>query len=475
MPSEWFLLVRDGTCPECGLAPSSVATASIGAALVEEAHRWAQMLLSNADSPSLAMQPAVGVWSALEYGGHARDTLTLFEERIRLALAAENQHFEYQDQDAEVRDGRYDEADPAILAGQLVANAERFKRLLGDIPRSGLATDGQPARRRTFRRRVAGPLCLARGPPSPSRCGAFRLSITAHSPQPGERTARGTNLPAMSPSSASTALVTGATRGIGKQVALGLARRGYDVAFTGRTQHEGDAARRPEAEGLPELKLVSGSLDATAAAIEALGQRAFPLAVDLLDRNQVLACGPAALDALGHIDVLCNNAIYVGPAGERLFLDTPADEIEKRLYGNVAAQLLLMQPIVRHMVEQGGGVVGNVTSGAGYAKPPARIGEGGWALTYGVSKAGFHRIVSQVLAEHERDGLRAYNLQPGAVATERVMAAGEKLEFVRRHAAPVEVVGDTIAHILTAPPGEFTNGGNLQVQDIARDMGTLPA
>jgi NAD(P)-dependent dehydrogenase (short-subunit alcohol dehydrogenase family) len=276
-------------------------------------------------------------------------------------------------------------------------------------------------------------------------------------------------------SSARTALVTGATRGIGKQVALGLARRGYDVAFTGRTRHDGDAARRPEAEALPELKVVTGSLDATKAEIEALGRRAVPLAVDLLDREQVLACGAAALDALGHLDVLCNNAIYVGPAGERTFLETPPEEIEKRLYGNVAAQLLLMLSVVRHMVERGEGVIGNVTSGAGYAKPPARIGEGGWALTYGVSKAGFHRIVSQLLAEHERDGLRAYNLQPGAVATERVMAAGEKLEFVRRHAAPVEVVGDTIAHILAAPPGEFANGANLQVQDIAREMGALPA
>ncbi len=272
-----------------------------------------------------------------------------------------------------------------------------------------------------------------------------------------------------------TALVTGATRGIGKQVALGLARRGYDIAFTGRTRHDGDAARRPEAEALPELKLVPGSLDATKAEIESLGRKAVPLAVDLLDREQVLACGASAIEALGHLDVLCNNAIYVGPAGERTFLDTPADEIEKRLYGNVAAQLLLMQSVVRHMVERGEGVVGNVTSGAGYAKPPARVGEGGWALTYGVSKAGFHRIVTQLLAEHERDGLRAYNLQPGAVATERVMAAGEKLEFVRRHAAPVEVVGDTIAHILAAPAGEFANGANLQVQDIAREMGTLPA
>src|SRR5262249_26590169 len=133
------------------------------------------------------------------------------------------------------------------------------------------------------------------------------------------------------------------------------------------------------------------------------------------------------------------------------------------------------QSIVRHMVERGEGVIGNVTSGAGYAPPPAAVGEGGWALSYGVSKAGFHRIATQLLAEHERDGLRVYNLQPGAVATERVVAAGEKLEFVRRHAAPVEIVGDTIATILTAPAGTYKNGGNLQVQDIARELGSLPA
>ena len=50
-----------------------------------------------------------------------------------------------------------------------------------------------------------------------------------------------------------TAIVTGATRGIGRASAIALAKLGYDVLVTGRTVHEGDAAKRPEAEALPEL------------------------------------------------------------------------------------------------------------------------------------------------------------------------------------------------------------------------------
>jgi NAD(P)-dependent dehydrogenase (short-subunit alcohol dehydrogenase family) len=270
----------------------------------------------------------------------------------------------------------------------------------------------------------------------------------------------------------STAIVTGATRGIGRATAIALARRGFDVAITGRTMHEGDAARRPEAAALPELTKVSGSLDSTAAAVEAEGRRCVPLVLDLLDRDALQRVAGEAIEALGHVDVLVNNAIYVGPAGEKRFLDTPVDEIEKRIFGNVAAQLVFTQPILRSMVERGGGVIANVTSAAGYLPPRAAIGEGGWALTYGVSKAGLHRIVDQLLAEHERDGLIAFNLQPGAVATERVLAAGEKLEFVAKHAAPVEKVGETIARILDAP-GEFDNGANIDVQAVAKQWGIL--
>ncbi len=274
---------------------------------------------------------------------------------------------------------------------------------------------------------------------------------------------------------AKTAIVTGATRGIGRASALALARLGYDVVITGRTQNEGDAAKRPEADALPELRVVSGSLTSTAAAIEAEGVRAIPLVLDLLDRDALQSVAEAAIDALGHVDVLVNNAIYVGPAGERRFLDTPVDEIEKRLYGNVAAQLVFLQPVLRHMVARGTGIIANITSGAGYNKPFASIGEGGWALTYGVSKAGLNRIAEQLVVEHGADGVRFYNLQPGAVATERVLAAGEKLAFVAKLAAPVDLIGEAIARILTAPRAAFMNGETIEVQDVARDWGILPA
>lgn len=255
-----------------------------------------------------------------------------------------------------------------------------------------------------------------------------------------------------------TALVTGATRGIGRQTAIALARRGYDVAVTGRTLQEGDA-------DLP------GSLASVAAAIEAEGRRAVPIALDLLDVDRLVPAAEEAIAGLGHVDVVLNNAIYVGRAGMALFLDTPPDEIQKRLFGNVTAQLLFTQPLLRHMVERGSGVVAFTTSGAGYFKPFARTGEGGWALTYGVSKAGLNRIPEQLVVEHPE--IRSFNLQPGQVATERVQAGGEAMRFVLDGSAPVEVIGEAFARILDAEDGTFENGSTIEVQDVARSWGLL--
>lgn len=270
-----------------------------------------------------------------------------------------------------------------------------------------------------------------------------------------------------------TALVTGATRGIGRATAIALARLGYDVAVTGRTQREGDAARLPEAADLPEVANAPGSLESTAAAIEAEGRRAVPIVLDLLDRDRLVPAAEEAIAGLGHVDVLLNNAIYVGPSGNGRFLDTPGDELEKRIFANITAQLILLQPILRHMIERGSGTVANMTSGAGYLPPPAPVGEGGWALSYGVSKAGLHRIVPQLVVEHGGSGVTFLNLQPGFVTTERVLAAGERLAFVAEHGAPVDRVGEAVARVLDES-ASFDDGANVQVQEVAKEWGLLP-
>ncbi|MFN8028094.1 MAG: SDR family oxidoreductase [Acidimicrobiia bacterium] len=254
------------------------------------------------------------------------------------------------------------------------------------------------------------------------------------------------------------ALVTGATRGIGRATAIALGARGCDVVVTGRTRTEGDVP-------LP------GSLESTVAAVEEAGGRAAPLVLDLLDGDSLAPAAEAAIAAFGHVDVVLNNAIYVAPSGITRFLDTPPDEIAARMYGNVTAQLLFTQPLLRHMAQRGSGTIAFTTSGAGYFPVTRAAGDGGWVLTYGVSKAGMNRIAEQLAVEHPE--LNFWNLQPGAVATERVRAQAEgDLKFVAQHAAPVEVIGEAFARILVE--GDFPNGATIEVPDIARDWGLLP-
>ena len=108
----------------------------------------------------------------------------------------------------------------------------------------------------------------------------------------------------------SVALVTGASRGIGKATAIALARAGFDVAIGARTVREGeglDDSGRAGAGSLP------GSLETTAAAVEADGRRALPITMDLLDRPSLEAAVGRVLAEWGRVDVLVNNAVHTGP------------------------------------------------------------------------------------------------------------------------------------------------------------------
>ncbi len=260
-----------------------------------------------------------------------------------------------------------------------------------------------------------------------------------------------------------TALVTGASRGIGRACALALAGAGYDVAVTARTVSEGTSV-----EGLP------GSLAVTTAEIEALGGRPLAVPLDLLDRDSLVPAVEAVLDAFGHLDVLVNNAIYVGSGNDQRFLDVSMVDLEKRITGNLTAQLAITQRALHAMVGRGGGTVVNITSMAGMLSPAGPIGDGGWALGYAVSKGGLHRAAGVIAAELGERGIRAYNLQPGFVATERVTLQPH-LAWVAEQGNPPELVGKVLVWLLGAPDGTVGNGKTIHATEVGKELGLLPS
>ncbi len=169
------------------------------------------------------------------------------------------------------------------------------------------------------------------------------------------------------------ALVTGASRGIGKSAAVELAKAGYDVAVSARTIHEGEG-RHVDGTVLP------GSLDTTVAEIEAAGAKAFAVRMDVLDHQSLVDGAAAVIEHFGGVDVLVNNGIYQGNGTMVPFLDVDFSDMRKIFEGNVFGQLVLIREVLPTMVERGGGTIMNMISATAYRDPPGKIGQGGWGM-----------------------------------------------------------------------------------------------
>jgi len=270
------------------------------------------------------------------------------------------------------------------------------------------------------------------------------------------------------------AFVTGASRGIGKAIALELADAGYDVAITARTVHEGDAHEHSSTLKRSDTTPLPGSLDSTADMIRATGQQCMTVAADLLDHPSLVAAADRVLAEWGHIDALVNNGRYVGPGHMDLILDTPVRVLRDHLEANALAPVVLIKAIVPQMVERGAGTVVNITSGAGYGDPPAPAGNGGWGLGYAFSKGALHRIAGVLAVETADLGIRAFNVQPGFITTERMIQDMGAFGFDASTGAPAAVVGKVCVWLLESPDADQYNGHNIEAQELCSDLGLLP-
>jgi len=152
----------------------------------------------------------------------------------------------------------------------------------------------------------------------------------------------------MLPLAGKVAIVTGAGRynGIGRHIALALARRGADVAVTG-------SGRPPES--YPEDEKATGwrDIDSVAEEVRALGRRALPLVVDVADAAQVQRLVDETLRGLGRIDILVNNAAAARSRDRVPIIHLEEREWRKVIEVNLTGTFLVSKAVARVLIEQG--------------------------------------------------------------------------------------------------------------------------
>jgi NAD(P)-dependent dehydrogenase (short-subunit alcohol dehydrogenase family) len=208
----------------------------------------------------------------------------------------------------------------------------------------------------------------------------------------------------------STALITGATSGIGKSTADQLAALGAHVIVSGRDKTRGDA-------------VVAG--------IQSAGGTADFVAAELNDEYSVRALAARAVEVGGgHVDILVNNT-GIGRHGATA--DTSADQIDEVFGVNVKAPYLLVAALAPAMAARGHGAIINVTTMA------AAFAVSGMAL-YGSSKAALVLLTKSWAAEFGPAGVRVNAVSPGPTRTEGTLPMGDALDQIAA-AGPAGRVG----------------------------------
>ena len=271
------------------------------------------------------------------------------------------------------------------------------------------------------------------------------------------------------------ALVTGASRGIGRASALALAAAGFDVAITARTVREGDGLAEPNTVRSDTAVAVPGSLETTGAELEARGARVLSIPMDLLDADAVVAAPATVFAEWGRIDVLFNNAIYQGVGVMDRVLDLSQEALDNLVRGNFSHQILLIQQVLPHMVERGSGRVIDMVSGSARHDPPGPPGEGGWGIAYSATKAAFGRVAGGIEAEYGALGVHAFNVDPGNVVTEKRRALHPDDTFEAGFgSAPAEATGEVVAWLASAPEATKFLGKWIYAPKLCADLGLLP-
>lgn len=236
-----------------------------------------------------------------------------------------------------------------------------------------------------------------------------------------------------------TALITGASRGLGRALALALGERGVRLVLVARGQAE---------------------LDAVVEEVRARGGEAHAVVADLADKSTIYPLAGQAAALVGPIDLLIHNASTLGPTPLRLLLDSECEDLEHVLAVNLVGPFRLSKVLAGAMALRGDGVVLHISSDAAVEAYPT------WGA-YGVAKAAQDHLSRIFAAELAGTGVRVLAVDPGEMDT--AMHADAMPDADRASlASPGDVAErfvEIIRHAGSIPPGQrvaaqgFSAGG----------------
>ncbi len=247
-------------------------------------------------------------------------------------------------------------------------------------------------------------------------------------------------------------IITGASRGIGKQAAQSFARRGANLVLTARTVDPGNQ--------LP------GTLGETLATIEQLGASAITVPADLANEADLQRIVDAAVERFGGVDVLVNNAAATdGDYWSKGFQGLSRKDWLYQFDVNTHAPFTLMQLVAPIMERRGGGRIVNVTTGSGEVfrlpEEPRKLESWGeFSLIvpgYYASKRALDRLGNAVAPELAGKNIFVIGLMPGLVATEIMTTRVREAGLDDNQAVPMEVPARMLAYFAAcADPMEYT-------------------
>lgn len=234
------------------------------------------------------------------------------------------------------------------------------------------------------------------------------------------------------------ALITGASRGIGREIALTFAKNGYSVVVNYNGNEDKALAVKAE--------------------VEALGQEALVVKANVADETDVKSMVKETIDTFGQIDVVVNNA---GITRDNLLMRMKEADFDAVIDTNLKGVFLMMKAVARPMMKQKGGAIVNLSSVVGLSGNPGQI-------NYVAAKSGVIGMTKSAAKELAAKQIRVNAVAPGFITTDMTDALSDEQKTLLLNQIPLKALGEPkqvadAVYFLASDAASYITGQTLSV------------